>query len=176
MLKRLNKEAENQLLAVVTELICMGAEDKINLWVLGQSHLVKQLELDTSIQANMGVYAKSRNGYYQSVKAAIADQYLVRNPVVRKRLQEQLDAYQRNPNYDKILPIAFSTLGGNALYTLPDLRAIKMVQINQNVLPAQPQSVLPENDCNPVEEAIKINSKQDAIAHLKGAMDFEAAA
>lgn len=106
----------------VERLIFQGAEDKVFTWLMSQTTRVENLSLNTSVQDNMAYFAQSRNGDYQSVEDAIANSYVVSSSSERKRLQETLNQHKADTKRDRSIPIAFTTLGGNQLCLLPDLR------------------------------------------------------
>jgi hypothetical protein len=96
----------------------MGREDLINWWGVGQTHLVKELNLSTGTQKNLAFVCQGRNYDYQSIEGAIGDYNLVPNAKERKRLQEQLDVYLQTEN-DHTLPICFTTIDGKRIIKLP---------------------------------------------------------
>jgi len=107
---------EKELLFGLNALIRLGREDKVNVWIVGQSHLTGECGFSRQTQDNCDLFALGRGEDLQSVKKMINDQWIVHDDVTRNELKQQL----RNMTTDD-RPIAFLAAAGK-LGKLPDLR------------------------------------------------------
>ena len=114
----LSREAkiDEQLKMGLNSLVRLGREDKVNVWVVGQSHLVTESGFSRTSQNNFEMMALGRGSQLQSIRSMIADQYIVQDPATRAQLLSELSQIESSEQ-----PIVFLGSAGK-LGTLPDLR------------------------------------------------------
>lgn len=107
---------DEQLKMGISALVRLGREDRVNNWIVGQSHLVSESGFSRTTQNNFEMIALGRGSQLQSVRAMIADQYVVQDPATRAQLLSELSQIETSEQ-----PIVF--VGGTGkLGRLPDLR------------------------------------------------------
>lgn len=126
-----------QAKAALNSLLLMGREDRVRLWVCGQSHLCQDAGFNSSIRDSFGVVAQGRQGDFRSIERAICDQYLIPSKAERDRLQAELGELKAIAGER---PIIFSAIKGYRLGLLPDLEGIK----DRRFLEPQKRDVSPE--------------------------------
>lgn len=108
------------LLDALQILLLQGREDKINLWIMGQSHLVQDVGFNRNVQANFDLFALGKPPNLDSVRAMASDQYIVRDPRQRPVLLDQIANLESS--YTGSAPLVFSSINGGRISVLPDLR------------------------------------------------------
>jgi hypothetical protein len=114
----LSREAkiDEQLKMGLNALVRLGREDKVNVWVVGQSYLVTESGFSRTSQNNFEMIALGRGSQLQSVRSMITDQYIVQDPALRSQLLSELSQIESSEQ-----PVFFFGSTGK-LGTLPDLR------------------------------------------------------
>lgn len=126
-----------QVKAALNSILLMGREDRVRLWVCGQSHLCQDAGFNSSVRDSFGVIAQGRDGDFRSIERAIGDQYLIPSKAERDRLQAELSELKAIAGER---PIIFSAIKGYRLGLLPDLEGIK----DRRFLEPQKQDTSPE--------------------------------
>lgn len=94
-----------------------GRSEGCGLWLSTHSHLVSDVGLNRQVQTSFQVVALGREGKLESVAAAIADPYIIRDEELRAQLKAKLRIFN---NLGGQGAIAFTTQGGNTrLVRLP---------------------------------------------------------
>lgn len=110
---------KKDLLTVLNLILALGREDKINLWVIGQSHLVQDSGFNTSMRNNFEIYSQGMPGNLESVRRMIADHTVLPSKERYAELSESLGKYENDKGQS---PVMFSSRYGGKLFQLPDLR------------------------------------------------------
>lgn len=105
-----------RILELVQEILLMGREDGVFIWLVGQSHYTQDCGLNRSLQSNFSIFALGRAGAWQSLELAVEDSNLVRLKSDRERLQTEL-LRLRQANRQE--PICYSSHNGGSLAVLP---------------------------------------------------------
>jgi len=125
---------DEQLKMGLNSLVRLGREDKVNVWVVGQSHLVTESGFSRTSQNNFEMMALGRGSQLQSIRSMIADQYIVQDPATRAQLLSELSQIESSEQ-----PIVFLGSAGK-LGTLPDLREYTNWQFpKESTSPEKPQ-------------------------------------
>lgn len=147
-----------QAKAALNSILLMGREDRVRLWVCGQSHLCQDAGFNSSIRDSFGVVAQGRQGDFRSIERAIGDQYLIPSKAERDRLQVELGELRAIAGER---PIIFSAVKGYRLGLLPDLEGIKDRRFLE-----------PKKQCLDPEQAIaKLEAELAAIRAQMGGKD-----
>ena len=107
---------DTELMTALNAIVRLGREDRVNLWLMGQSHLVSEAGFSRTTQNNFELVALGRGDQLQSVRAIISDQWVIQDRKRRQTLNAELE--QLDPDGT---PIAFTSAGGGRLCKLPDL-------------------------------------------------------
>lgn len=75
---------------LVQDIIVMGREDKVTIWLVGQSHLCGDIGMKGSIRGNLGVLGLASPDKTDGVEAIANDSYLIKDPQNRQYLSEQI--------------------------------------------------------------------------------------
>ena len=110
---------KKDLLTVLNLILALGREDKVNLWVIGQSHLVQDSGFNTSMRNNFEIYSQGMPGNLESVRRMIADHTVLPSKERYAELSEYLEKYENEKGQS---PVMFSSRYGGKLFQLPDLR------------------------------------------------------
>jgi len=110
---------KKELLTVLNLILALGREDKVNLWVIGQSHLVQDSGFNTSMRNNFEIYSQGMPGNLESVRRMIADHTVLPSKERYAELSESLEKYENEKGQS---PVMFSSRYGGKLFQLPDLR------------------------------------------------------
>ena len=86
MKSRLSKQDYDKFNNMVQELIVMGREDRVRVWLVGQSHQCGQIGLSGSIRDNLGLIGLAAPNDCTSIDAMAADSYLFKNAVDRESI------------------------------------------------------------------------------------------
>ena len=106
-------------------LVLAGREDRVYLWIVGQSHLCQDAGFNGAVRDSFAVLCQGRAGNFQSIERAIGDSYLIPAKSERDRLQARL-VELRAVAGDR--PIAFCSIGGYHLGLVPDLSGVRKRQ------------------------------------------------
>ena len=102
----------------VNQLIFMGREDRISVWLVSQSHYVQQIGLDGSVRDNMAIFAQGRKDRLETLAKIAEDQNVIPNRDVRQLLSNQVkDATGTE------IPLCLTQIGGPPrVFQVADLR------------------------------------------------------
>lgn len=106
-------------------LVLAGREDRVYLWIVGQSHLCQDAGFNGAVRDSFAVLCQGRAGNFQSIERAIGDSYLIPAKSERDRLQAKLTELRAVAG-DR--PIAFCSIGGYHLGLVPDLSSVRTRQ------------------------------------------------
>jgi len=110
---------KKDLLKVLNLILALGREDKVNIWVIGQSHLVQDSGFNTAMRGNFEIYSQGMPGNLESVRRMIADRSILPDNDRAVELSQSLEKYE---NENGQSPVMFSSRYGGKLFQLPDLR------------------------------------------------------
>ena len=109
---------KKDLLKVLNLILALGREDKVNLWVIGQSHLVQDSGFNTAMRGNFEIYSQGMPGNLESVRRMIADRSILPDNDRAIELSQSLEKYENEKGQS---PVMFSSRYGGKLFQLPDL-------------------------------------------------------
>ena len=109
---------KKDLLKVLNLILALGREDKVNLWVIGQSHLVQDSGFNTAMRGNFEIYSQGMPGNLESVRRMIADRSILPDNDRAGELSQSLEKYENEKGQS---PVMFSSRYGGKLFQLPDL-------------------------------------------------------
>lgn len=108
------------LVSLVKAIILTGREDKVHVWVVGQSHQAQDIggkDVSTSIRQSLGIVCLGHGTGVDAIHKAIGDPYLVPT-ALRPQLQQSL----AQCSTQTATPICYTNIGGHRVTPLPDLR------------------------------------------------------
>lgn len=113
------KDLRETFLDLIKALINMGREDKVRVWIVGQSHLAQNIGIDRNLQKNFALIAQGRNGDFESIEGILNDAIAIPNQDTRKELNAQLK-WHINQNPGSGVPVAYCGIGGKKLMQVAD--------------------------------------------------------
>lgn len=106
----------SQIIKDAETILRTGREDRVFLWVVGQSHYSQDCGFNRNTQGNFAILALGRGEAWQSLELAVSDAHMIRMKQDRDRLQSLLLS-AREQGSDA--PVCFTNMGGGKLGQLP---------------------------------------------------------
>ena len=106
----------SQIIKDAETILRTGREDRVFLWVVGQSHYSQDCGFNRNTQGNFTIFALGRGEAWQSLELAVSDAHMIRMKQDRDRLQALLLS-AREQGSDA--PVCFTNMGGGKLGQLP---------------------------------------------------------
>jgi hypothetical protein len=117
-LKRLDPKKADQAASRVEQLIFMGREDRVSVWMVTQSHLVKQNSIDSTVRDNMAIFAQGRKDRLETL-ARIADDFTM---IPNRETRQELAATVKDATGTEV-PLCLTQIGGPPrVFQVADLR------------------------------------------------------
>lgn len=110
------KSGSAEIIQNVETIVWTGREDRVFVWLVGQSHYSHSCGLDRNTQGNFTIFALGRGEAWQSLELAVSDAHMIRMKQDRDRLQALLLS-AREQGSDA--PVCFTNMGGGKLGQLP---------------------------------------------------------
>jgi hypothetical protein len=107
---------KKELVSLVQNIFYTGREDKVFIWISGQTHAAKENGFSTGVRDNLGIVALGRNGNYASIEKALNDAYLIPSKVTRDKLFNKFELLS-----DTSSGITYTNLSNHDLFETPNL-------------------------------------------------------
>lgn len=105
-----------QIIKDAETILRTGREDRVFIWIVGQSHYSQDCGFNRNTQGNFTIFALGRGEAWQSLELAVSDSHMIRMKQDRDRLQALLLS-AREQGSDA--PVCFTNMGGGKLGQLP---------------------------------------------------------
>lgn len=122
--KDFDPKVASQIIRAVESIINRGRKDGIFAWLDGQSHLCKNLELDTTCRGNMTLVGLAASGDTQVLDAMIEDRYVIPSARDRERVFNEMDQLKRTHPY-----VCFTNFQGCKVMSTPTVKGANFAKL-----------------------------------------------